>query len=773
MKPYTVAVRTLCEFAAKAGDLDSRFTPSPSAQQGMAGHRAVLTSRGEGYRCEVPVRGEYRHLIVRGRVDGFDPARRLVEEVKTFTGALERMPDNHRALHWAQAKVYAALLCRELELEAMTVSLVYYDVGRQREAATLSEHHDAQALYRHFEALCDRFLAWAESESAHRQHRDEVLADLRFPYASFRAGQRELASAVYKAARAGACLLAQAPTGIGKTVATLFPILKACPGQGIDKVFFLTAKGSCQALALAAIEALEPCSVQPTLRVLELTARDKACEHPGKSCHGAACPLAKGFYDRLPGARKAAAEAGRLARERVREIAREHGVCPYYLGQEMARWCDVVIADYNYYFDMTALLSALTQANGWRVGVLVDEAHNLLERGRSMYSASLASTRVRGARAAAPLVARKLLERLLRHWHRLLRESPASYRVLPRVPQGFLGALQDALATITEVLGETALAPDDTLLQFYFEALALLRLLSEPGPHAMIDLSIDTPARGTRRRQLDAVLSVRNVLPAHFLASRFAQAHASVLFSATLTPARFYIDGLGLPDTSACLDAPAPFRAEQLAVRVVRDVSTRYRDRTGSLAPIASLLSAEYERRPGNYMVYASSFAYLDQLFAAFAARFPTVPVWRQHRDMGDAERERFLQRFTADGRGIGFAVLGGAFGEGIDLVGPRLVGVFIATLGLPQVNEVNEEMRRRLQALCGAGYDYVYLFPGIRKVVQAAGRVVRSESDRGSVYLIDDRFARPEVLRLLPRWWNVQVEENGKGRREARSAVP
>jgi len=374
-----------------------------------------------------------------------------------------------------------------------------------------------------------------------------------------------------------------------------------------------------------------------------------------------------------------------------------------------------------------------------------------------MYSASLDSTQVRSARAGAPPAVKVLLDRLLRHWSQLGREAPASYCVLPQVPQRWAAALQDAVASITAALGDSPLPPADDLVQFYFDALAMLRLLNDPGPQAIVDLTAREQAGGTRRRRRDSTLSVRNVLPAHFLASRFAQAHASVLFSATLMPARFYVDSLGVPGTSAWFDADTPFRPDQLAVRVVRNVSTRYRDRDRSLAPITSLLAAEYERSPGNYMVYLSSFEYLEELLRAVSSRHPTIPLWRQHRGMGAGERERFLEQFTVDGRGLGFAVLGGVFGEGIDLVGARLVGVFIATLGLPQVNAVNEEMRRRLQAVYGAGYDYVYLFPGIRKVVQAAGRVIRSESDRGSVHLIDDRFTRPEVLRLLPRWWRVQ----------------
>ena len=277
---YTVAVRTLCEFTAKAGDLDLRFTPSPSAQEGVAGHQAVAARRGPGWRTEVPLAGTHRHLAVRGRADGVDLERRRVEEVKTFKGDLDRVPANHRALHWAQAKVYAWLLCREHGFDELTVALVYFDVGRQRETV-LEARCGAPELRASFEAACERFLEWADRELAHRAARDRALAALAFPHAAFRPGQRALAEAAFRAARLGRCLMAQAPTGIGKTIGTVFPLLKACASEGVDKVFFLSAKVPGRALALHALAALRgPAAGSVPLRVLELASRESACEHP-------------------------------------------------------------------------------------------------------------------------------------------------------------------------------------------------------------------------------------------------------------------------------------------------------------------------------------------------------------------------------------------------------------------------------------------------------------------------------------------------------------
>ena len=760
MKTYTVAVRTLCEFAAKQGDLDLRFTPSPSSQQGISGHRTVAASRSASYRSELRLSGQYRHLVVRGRADGYDADRQLLEEVKTYVGELDFMPANHRHLHWAQAKVYGALACREFQLAGLTVALVYFDVGRQQEAPPLSQHCTAIELQAFFEALCERFIAWADAELAHRERRDAALGCLKFPHAEFRAGQRDLAKAVFNAARLGRCLLAQAPTGIGKTMATLFPMLKACPGQELDKVIFLTAKGSGRSLALTALEALRRSAPALPLRVVELVAREKSCEHPDKTCHGDSCPLARGFYDRLPAARAAAASAEVMSRESLRDVALAHAVCPYYLGQEMARWGDVIVADYNHFFDGSALLHALTLANGWRVGVLVDEAHNLVDRARAMYTARLDSTQLRSVRASAPSALQKPLDRLRRSWTRLNGEAAGAYTVFDEVPRAFASALQEAVGAMSGVLaqlgGRGAERVDGALMEFYFEALAFTRLIESFGTHSIFDVTRE-PERMEGSRSSGSAVCVRNVLPAPFLKTRYAAARSTVLFSATLAPWHFYGDTLGLPDDTAWLDVAAPFSPEQLSVRIAGDISTRYRHRSRSLVPIARLIAAQYEEAPGNYIAFFSSFDYLEQALGEFVSRYPGIPAWRQSRRMVEVERDAFVARFAVGGCGVGFAVLGGSFAEGIDLVGERLVGAFIATLGLPQVNPVNEELRRRLDGEFGAGDDYVYLFPGIRKVVQAAGRVIRTPSDRGVLHLIDDRFARPKVRRLLPGWWRFE----------------
>ncbi len=838
----TVAVRALCAFTAKSGDLDLRFTPSPSGAEGIEGHQAVTARRPAGYQTEVALSGDFASLRVRGRADGWDPAAQRLEEIKTYRGELTHIPDNHRQLHWAQARIYGWLICRQLGLVQVELALIYFNIDTRHETA-LVERHDAAALEAFFDDQCRRYIAWSKQEAAHRAARDAALGALAFPRAEFRAGQRDLAGAVYRSARAGRCLMAQAPTGIGKTLGVLFGLLRAAPpdtkrsDSGLDKIFYLAAKTPGRQLALdalrdlrrggaAAVEAAKieaqplapapPVKTPLPLRVVELVARDKACEHLDKACHGESCPLARGFYDRLPGARQAAVDwaaggkldADALARVSVgdeshhaadradlqghadaaplhdrtalRQIALQHTICPYYLGQEMARWADVVVGDYNYWFDTSAMLFAMTQAEGWRVAVAVDEAHNLVERARSMYSAPLSQPLLKAVRRASTHAEPRLkrsLDRLNRQWSALHPEPSAPYTVLDAIPEAFTAALRESLALMGDLsldrptLAQDLLqrAPGADLQRLQFDLLHFSRLAECFGTHSLFDVTrlglhgdsrgepqqggADVPRRAVGRPS--SLLTLRCIVPATHLVDRFAAARCTVLFSATLSPRSYHADLLGLPDNTAWLDVPSPFGAQQLQVRVAHHISTRWVDRSASLAPIADQIARQYGAAPGHYLAFFSSYDYLDQVFAQLRGAHPQVVAWEQQRQMDEPARAAFLARFTPGGVGVGFAVLGGAFAEGIDLPGKRLIGAFIATLGLPQVNPVNEQIRKRMDELFERrGYDFTYLYPGLQKVAQAAGRVIRSHEDEGVLVLLDDRFSRPQVKELLPAWW-------------------
>ena len=721
--------------------------------------------------------GASAFLRVKGRADGYDAQRNVLEEVKTFRGSVTAIAPNHSALHWAQLKVYGWLLCQNRALTNLTLSLVYFDVVEQTEHP-ITEVWTAADLKVFFEALCARFLVWAQGEQCHRQNRDAALQALVFPQLPFRPGQRDLAGGVYRACVQSRMLLVQAPTGIGKTIGTVFPALRAMPERGTDKLFFLTAKTPGRGVALEALRTVRSAHRGLALRVLELVAKDKTCEHKDKACHGQSCPLARGFYDRLPLARESAAQRGWLDQQGLRTVAREHAVCPYYLGHEMVRWADVVVGDYNYYFDRSAMLYGLTHINAWRVTVLVDEAHNLYSRACSMYSADLTRAETVAVRPELPGVLRRSADDVLNQWDLMAvlaqREEPVQpWSLLDEVPEAWLRSVQRFNSAVGEFLNEHAADTPAAWLPFFFKTLAFATLAEEFGEHSLCELNMAGARASTEcsQQQMDLVadgrkavamegacaLTLRNIVPAHFIRTRIEAADSLVLFSATLNPVDYYTNLLGLPDTTQSLDVPCPFHPAQLAVTVHR-LSTRRDDRLDTLDVLVDTMARQYTRCSGNYLAFFSSFDYLELAQARLQQRHPGLPVWAQQRHMNEASRHAFLRQFDAQGEGIGFAVLGGVFGEGVDLPGKRLIGAFIATLGLPQFDAVNQAICERMQAKFGRGYEYTYLFPGLQKVVQAAGRVIRTQTDTGAVLLLDERYREHRYRALLPGWWSIAM---------------
>jgi Rad3-related DNA helicase len=698
---------------------------------------------------------------VRGRADGYDPRRRSLEEVKTIRGHPDEIPENRRQLHWAQLQTYGSLFCRARNVPEIALALVYFDVASQSEVE-LRQVFGAEELEAVLAQRCAAFLAWARQEAGHRTARDAALQELAFPQASFRAGQRDLAEAVYKTAANGRCLLAQAPTGIGKTVGTLFPLLRAMPRHGIDKVAYLTCKGTGRLTALQALTDLRSAAARGSLRVSTLVPKDEGCAHPDKACHGDACPLANGFYDRLPAARQEAVDLGWLDAEAQRRVALGHGICPYYLGQELVRWADVLVGDVNHLFDSRGLLWGLSQALGWKLAALVDEAHNLVERARRMYSAELRISQIRAAAQTAPGAMRGALDALVQATEDMVLDTAAPYEVLEAAPDTFVQALQAATSTLSEHFNQHPLSLGP-LLDFHFELQRFSKLVEALSDHSLFDVQTFLGARSAMpadreapQDPSDAAVCVRNVAPACFLRPRFKALHSVTLFSATLSPPAYAMQLLGLPESTAWIDVPPAFPAQHLTVRVADGISTRFAHRGRSLQRLVAVLARQFDEHPGNYLAFFSSFDYLEKAAGLLATLRPDMPQWRQERRMHAGARADFLARFRSDGQGVGFAVLGGVFAEGVDLPGPLLIGAFIATLGLPPVSVTQDHIQARLDKLFGAGHGYADRVPAMQRVVQAAGRVLRTPEDRGWLWLLDDRYRQADVIELLPAWWHL-----------------
>lgn len=749
-----VSVKTLAEFAAKSGSLDRRFTPSPTAQEGIAGHQEVVLRRPPHYQKEMSLTIQYEGLLIRGRVDGYDSEAHCLEEIKTFYGDFEKLPDNHRQLHWAQARLYGWMYCRQHQRNGITLALIYFDLHNQREYR-VEEHFTLPELVAYGEDLAEVYWQWQQQINARQQQLSQWIDELAFPYGSFRSAQRQMAESVYKAAATGRVLLAEAPTGTGKTLASIFPAIKAFNKTPVDKIFYLTAKTTGKQLALENLQLIASDGIDTPLRVLELTAQEKICLEPDKRCTGDSCPFARNFYDKLQQARQAAYTTPLLTRQTLTQLAHTHEICPYYLGMEMSRWVDILVADFNYYFDTSALLQGLTRELNWHPYLLVDECHNLVERARQMYSAELDRSVLLAAKRLAPKPIKTSLERVNRLWLATIKTldfSETALTLLNASPEKLNLALTGFTNDYIDFLQRHPDHPvqHTAVQEFFFAALNYLEKLELVDEDYCIDMQRPQPKQ--------EVLTLRNLIPARPLAARLAQAHSACFFSATLRPAYFYQQMLGLPDDTVYLQVPSPFASQQLQVKVARHISTRYRDRSTAIGPLCDIIEQQVTAATGNYLVFFSSYEFLQQIERELQQRLSSanVTVITQSRRMSEQDREAFIERFTHEQNLLGLAVLGGAFSEGVDLPGDALKGAFIATLGLPQINPVTEHLRQRLQQVFQQGYHFAYLYPGIQKVVQAAGRVIRTQEDTGYLWLLDDRFAQHEVRQLLPEWWEI-----------------
>lgn len=761
--PWTVAVRALCEFTARRGDLDRRFTPTATALEGLQGQGLVRLRRGPDYESEIALEADIGPLRVRGRADGWDPRRRTLEEVKTIRGQPDEIPANRRLLHWAQLQTYGALFCLARGLEEVALALVYFDIDSQTETE-LREVCTAADLQALLAGRCAAYEAWAAQEAAHRAARDAALASLPFPRDGFREGQRRLAESVWRALAQGGCLLAQAPTGSGKTLGTLYPVLRAMPARGLDKIAYLTCKNTGRLGALDALEELRAAAPGGSLRVLEIVAKDAGCEHPDKACHGDSCPLARGFHDRLAAARADAVAQGWLDAAAQRRVARQHGVCPYYLGQELLRWADVVVGDVHHGFDPHGQLHALTVALQWRIALLVDEAHNLVDRTRQMYGAELRMAELAAARALAPPALRPAFDAALAEGRAFAAVQPGGDVVVDALPEPWMLTLQALSGRLGEHFLRLPLATG-ALLDFHYRLRGFVERLDTLGEHTLVQC-LSAPDIDEDGAPGDAaVVALRNVVPAPFLRPRWAALQGVVLFSATLGTHDYQRDLLGLPEQTTWLDLPPVFPPEHLQVRVAHRLSTRWSDRRRTLSALAHLVAGQFDSHPGNYLAFFGGHEYLRQAADALAAARPDIAQWRQEPAMDASAREAYLARFVAGGRGIGFAVLGGVFAEGIDLPGTRLVGAFVATLGLPPPSPLQAQMQARLERMFGAGAGYADLVPAMQKVVQAAGRVLRTPQDRGWLWLLDQRYLDPGITRLLPPWWGLGRFRSGAAR--------
>ena len=777
----TVQVRELAEFVLRRGDLggEREFVGSNRALAGIRGHQRIQRSRPTGYLTELPVEfaveADEFTLQIRGRIDGLliTAEKVLLEEIKTVQGSWNHKADS---LHWAQVKCYGFIHAQAHALSELDLQLVYLELPTG-EVTEFRQTFSMAELADFFNATTAIYVDWLREHHQWCRTRNASAATLAFPFPEYRAGQRDLAVAAYRVLAKGGRLFLAAPTGIGKTISVLFPAVKALGEGKLGRIFYLTARTVGRAIAEKALVELRQAGLK--LRAVTLTAKEKVCIRAGQACDPLTCPLALGYYDRIRPAIRAALAREEITRGILETVGQQHQVCPFELSLDVSVWADAIICDYNYVFDPQVYLRRHFTEAGGAHGFLVDEAHNLVDRAREMFSANLEGREVLEVKHALKTEVPRCAQALAQ-LHSAMRQAgsaddsgqepsaasdPVSeLNLFPAQPTavatGSKGVVTDRElpGRVVESL-ETALAeaeiwlarnqPADfreALLALYFR-MHSFRRTAESYDERFVTIIENQSGVKVRLFCLD---------PSQLLKQALARGQAAIFFSATLTPMDYYRALLGGAPDDPALQLSSPFPPENLGILIQDRIQTHFKGRTESLADVVAAVGALVQSRRGNYLVYFPSYHYLNATLQAFQASHPSVAVLVQRPGMTEPERDAFLAAFSVEHGEtlVGFAVLGGIFGEGIDLVGERLIGAVIVGVGLPQLCIERDLIRDYFERHNAPGFEFAYTFPGMNRVLQAVGRVIRSETDRGLVLLIDARFSELRYRRLFPPWW-------------------
>lgn len=770
----TISVRNLVEFILRGGDIDNRHTTSPedAMQEGGRIHRMLQRRAGADYHAEVVLRHrvetEQYTICVEGRADGIidgETARKMlpvlqgseipenpvvIDEIKGVYQDVMKMKDAV-PVHLAQAKCYAFFYACEKEIGRIRVRLTYCNMDTE-EIQYFFYEYSLQELQEWFDDLMRQYRKWADYTVQWKQIRQQSIHELEFPF-EYRPGQKKLVTYVYQTIYHKRKLFLEAPTGVGKTISTVFPSVKAVGEELAEKLFYLTAKTITRTVAEEAFDGLRKQGLQ--FKTVILTAKEKICFLEKPECNPGACPYAKGHFDRINEAvYDMLTHEVSFTRELIEAYARKHTVCPFEFCLDMSLFSDGVICDYNYAFDPHAYLRRFF-AEGSRKDYifLIDEAHNLVDRGREMYSALLrkedflelkSTVKVQEPRVASAL--EKCNKELLS-----LKKECENYQILETIDP-FILTLNRLSSVMEKVLEEHADSPvREDILNFYFEVSHFLLIYDKLDENYIMYSEMESDG--------SFILKLFCVDPSVNLKECMTRARSSILFSATLLPIQYYKKLLGGEPEDYEVYADSIFDPARRALFLACDVTTKYSRRSlEEYEKIASYIQQITRQRKGNYLIFFPSHAFLQDIYGIYCDEYLDAEREEcilQEEYMKEESREEFLGRFAQSEKSLlGFCVMGGIFSEGIDLKADRLIGAILVGTGLPQVCNEREMISRFFEEETQDGFSYAYQFPGMNKVLQAAGRVIRTSGDIGVVVLLDERFRQRSYQQLFPKEW-------------------
>lgn len=754
-----ISVRNLVEFILREGDIDNRRAAGTDKEQMQLGakiHRKIQRQMGADYYPEVSLKMnvpcEGFTLCLEGRADGIIKREDeiVIDEIKGVLRELTYI-EKPVSVHLAQAKCYACMYAVQNDLEEIGVQMTYCQMETE-EVKRFFQKFSTEELKSWMEEVISAYEKWAKFQIEWKKISRESIRQIQFPYV-YREGQKELAMSVYRTILRKKKLFIQAPTGIGKTMATVFPAVKAV-GEGLgDKLFYLTAKTITRTVAEQAFQTLKQQDLR--YKVITLTAKEKICFCEETACNPEACPYARGHYDRVNDAVYALlTETDDMSRASIEAYARKYEVCPFEMSLDVALWVDAVICDYNYVFDPNAHLRRFFSEGGKEEYLfLIDEAHNLVERAREMYSAVLYKEEFLAAKKLVKGIDRKLTRKLeiCNQQFLILKRECETYREYTSV--GHIAvSLMNLMSELERFLEEAdAEEVREQILELYFHVRMFLNIYDSLDENYVIYTELESDG--------SFLLKLFCVNPAVNLQEYLSKGNSAIFFSATMLPIRYYKKLLSVEKEDYAIYAHSPFQKKNRKLFVGTDVSTRYTKRTKQMYQrFAAYLAAAVRVKKGNYIAFFPSYRFMEDVYEEFRQyQMENVVCMIQEQSMNEEKREEFLQAFDQEREEslIGFCVMGGIFSEGIDLTEERLIGTFLIGTGLPQVCNEREILKQYFERHGEAGFSYAYLYPGMNKVMQAAGRVIRTAADRGVILLLDERFLERQYQEVFPREWD------------------
>lgn len=752
-----LSVHQLVDPILRSGDIDDRVYNAETMKQGTIIHSAYQKGKSSSYLSEYPLSGTYETekgvIFLQGRADGIDCSNNayVIEEIKSTVEDLDEFFSIQEKWHLGQLLCYARMFMEEKKLDKICIKLVYISQKETGKQMTKLYSFSYGEVKEKVDAIINQYFSFFEPYFLHVKSRDETSSKVNFPYKSFRPGQRDMAKYSYSVAKNGGLFFAEAPTGIGKTMSSIFPFVKNFKEGKRERIFYLTAKNSGFNSVYQAIGQLRENSLD--IKDIYLYSKEKICAFPGRACNPIDCHFAKNYYGKIKEALLEAYESNcSFDQPYLLKFARKYEVCPFEFQLDLSLWCDLIAMDYNYFFDPYVYLQRYFDEgiDQTKYMVLVDEGHNLVDRSRSMYSANISLSELRMAKASLTSKVFASSKRALGKVEKALKPLLASknskeYIDYDSIDDDLLNSIDSLKRARKKETKVNNISYPDRYKDFYQQANRISSLNEE---------YLSKCKKAFRIYSNSTTLSLFCIDPSSFINERISKVSSSVIFSATLSPINYFMEA-SIGTRKPYLLLPSPFPKENFKLLIAPKISLRYQDRGKTKGDVIDYLKSFVASKKGNYFIYFPSYSYLEEI--ALDLRFDNANVFIQSKTMTYEEKITFLDNFPSNPKetNVGLLVLGGAFSEGIDLPDDRLIGVAVVGIGLSSVCQENEMIRDYYENKeKGTGFDYAYKNPGINKVMQAVGRLIRSETDVGAALLIDDRYLYEDYRKIFSRLW-------------------